>query len=200
MEDSIETRCMRFGYDHVTSSEIVFVWKVRKLPNSTENCVVGAYPCIVVSTAAVAKELFQNNDAIFASRPLMSFWTTKFKGSTDYRSLVGAPYGSYWRQLRRLCVNELFSPMRHAFYKKVRIEEVHDMMKLVLKNSSKGHTVNLLNHLHGVAANNSTRMITNKRYVLYYTLQPRWSWRLSCVRWRLFSLHPLLVGYETHHN
>lgn len=146
---------------------------MRKLPNSNESCVVGACPCIVVSTAAVAKELFQKNDAIFASRPVMSFWTTKFKGSTDYRSLVGCAYGSFWRQLRRLCVNELFSPMRHALHQKVRIEEVHDMMKLVLKNSSKGHTIHLLTHLHAVAANNSTRMITNKRYVLYYTLQPR---------------------------
>lgn len=87
-------------------------------------------------------------------------------GNPDYKNFSGAPYGLYWRQLRKLCNAELFSPQRHASYMHIRTEEVHHMMKDLLTNyAAKGDTVNLKEKLFGVAANNMTRMLTNKRYL-----------------------------------
>lgn len=127
--------------------------------------VVGSQPCIVVSTVAVAKELFQNSDAIFASRPKRLYWTMN-TGHTDYKNLTGASYGLYWWQVRKLCTTELFSPQRHASYTSIRTEEVHHMMKdLLTRYAVKGDAVNLKEKLFGVAANNMTRMLTNKRYL-----------------------------------
>lgn len=51
----------------------------------------------------------------------------------------------------------------------IRTEEVHHMMKDLLTNyAAKGDTVNLKDKLFGVAANNMTRMLTNKRYLQNY--------------------------------
>ena len=130
--------------------------------------VVGSMPCIVVSTAAAAKELFRTNDAIFCGRPKRLIWTVLGGDSTEYKSLgSAAPDGPYWPQLRKLCRLELFSPKRHASYETVRTEEIHHMMKLLLEMSSNGDStvVNLKGWLYGVTINNMTRMLLNKRFV-----------------------------------
>ena len=119
----------------------------------------------MVSTASVAEELFQTNDANFSSRPTRLYWNVR-SGSTEYKDF-GAPYGKYWRQLRKLCNTELFSPKRQASYEKVRTEEVHDMLRSLLEESRSGNAVNLRLKLYGVAANNMTRMLTNKRFVIH---------------------------------
>ena len=124
-------------------------------------------PCIVVSTAAAARELFRTNDAIFCGRPKKLIWTILAEGNTEYKSLASAaPDGPYWSKLRKLCRTEVFSPKRHAYYETVRTEEIHHMMKLLLEKSCNGdNAINLRVWLYGVNANNMTRMLVNKRFV-----------------------------------
>jgi hypothetical protein len=118
----------------------------------------------VVSTAAVAKELCQTNDAVFSSRPSQSLANTTLSfGSTEHKSLTAAPYGPYWRQLRRFCTTELFSATRHASYERVRIEEIQNMMQALLEESRKGDAIDLKSWLYGANANNMTRMFIKKR-------------------------------------
>ena len=149
------------------------------LAHSVENCsdvitvdeyylwVVGSMPCIVVSTAAAARELFRTNDAIFCGRPQKLIWTVLAGGNTEYKSLgSAAPDGPYWPQMRKLCHTELFSAKRLASYETVRIEEIHYMMKLLLEKScSEDTAIDLKVWLFGVSTNNMTRMLVNKRFV-----------------------------------
>ena len=118
---------------------------------------VGAQPCLVVSTVAVAKEVFQTNDTDFLSRPETLFWAFSSTG------LAGAPDGPYWRKVRKLCNTELFSYKRQASYQGIRTEEVRDLMRGLLQDSKKGAPLTLPPRLHGMAANNLTRMSINKR-------------------------------------
>ena len=118
---------------------------------------VGAQPCLVVSTVAVAKEVFQTNDADFLSRPETLF------GAFSSGSMVGAPDGPYWRKLRKLCNTELFSHKRQASYQGIRTEEVRDLVRGLLQDSKKGAPLTLPPRLHAMAANNLTRMSINKR-------------------------------------
>ena len=80
----------------------------------------------------------------------------------DVKQFSGAPYGVYWQNLRRLCNTELFTAKRQASYERIRTEEIHDMMKALLEDSSQPLTLNT--RLYGLAANNITRMLTHKRY------------------------------------
>lgn len=118
----------------------------------------------MVSTAAAAKELFKTHDATFSSRPKSLVLTVLTAGT--YRSLPVAPYGHYWRQLRRLVNTQLFSPATHASHEGVRNGEVHNMMRLLVGEAQKGTTIDLKQWLTGVTSNNMTMMITKNRYKL----------------------------------
>ena len=117
-------------------------------------------PCIVVSTAAVAKEIFQHNDAVFSSRRR----TLNSEVTYDRKSMGTAPYGPYWRQTRKVYSQELFNPRRQASYESAKLEEIRHMMKNLLNESKQGNDVNLKSWSTGVTANIMTRMLMNKRY------------------------------------
>lgn len=124
-------------------------------------CIAGEKPCLVVSTAAVAKDLFRAHDAAFSSRPRKL--TLDVLTGGRYRSLPVAPYGPYWRQLRRLANTELFSPATHASHEGIRNGEVQNMMRLLVEEARKGTSIDLKNWLTGVTSNNMTMMLTNNR-------------------------------------
>lgn len=120
----------------------------------------GSVPCIVVSTAAVAREIFQTQDATFSSRPKL----LAFKLLKDDQNIATSPYGPYWRRLRKIAKTELFSPQRHASYANTRAEEIRFMMQVLVDESRRGEAINLKSWLHGVNDNIMTRMLMNKRY------------------------------------
>ena len=120
----------------------------------------GSVPCIVVSTAAVAREIFQTQDATFSSRPKL----LAFKLLKDDQNMATSPYGPYWRQLRKIANSELFSPRRHASYANARAEEIRFMMQVLVDESRRGEAINLRSWLHGVTDNIMTQMLMNRRY------------------------------------
>lgn len=119
----------------------------------------GTRPYIVVSNTAVAKELFRTIDTPFLSRPLR----LSAKIWSGGRNLGLTPYGPYWRELRKFVSTELFSSRRQASNQKGRTEEIHYMMKLLLQSSKQDADVNMKSWLYGVASNQMTRMLVNKR-------------------------------------
>ncbi|WVY91877.1 hypothetical protein V8G54_037391 [Vigna mungo] len=64
---------------------------------------------IVVSSAEYAKEIMKTHDATFASRPKL---LAADIASYGYTNIAFAPYGSYWKTVRRICTMELLSPKR----------------------------------------------------------------------------------------
>ncbi|XVF77133.1 hypothetical protein PTKIN_Ptkin14bG0016300 [Pterospermum kingtungense] len=70
---------------------------------------LGELPAIVVSSAEIAKEVVKTNDIIFSQRPYMFAADVMTYNSTE---IIFAPYGNYWRQMRKICTMELLSPNR----------------------------------------------------------------------------------------
>ncbi|GMP48295.1 hypothetical protein CsSME_00015695 [Camellia sinensis var. sinensis] len=89
---------------------------------------LGIKQALVVSSWEVAKECFTTNDKIFSTRPkslalkLMAY---------DHAVLGFAPYGPYWRDLRKLAMIELLSSHRLEILKHVWDSEVNFFMKEV---------------------------------------------------------------------
>ncbi|KAG2556390.1 hypothetical protein PVAP13_8NG081600 [Panicum virgatum] len=72
---------------------------------------LGMAPAMVVSSPAGAQEVMKTHDVTFAD-PYVT--TTTSTLTFDGNDIAFSPYGERWRQLRRICVLELFSPAREA--------------------------------------------------------------------------------------
>ncbi|XP_068648661.1 xanthotoxin 5-hydroxylase CYP82C4-like [Aristolochia californica] len=80
----------------------------------------GSRRILLVSDAAAAGECFTTHDRVFASRPRTA--AGEILGN-DLVSLVWAPYGPLWRELRKISTLELFSHRRLLLQAPVRDEE-----------------------------------------------------------------------------
>ncbi|XP_021720179.1 cytochrome P450 71A3-like [Chenopodium quinoa] len=81
---------------------------------------LGSAPTIVISSARAAREIMVTHDIVFANRPMSK------KGERllyNYKDLVGAPYGEYWRQMKSICVLHLLSNRRVRSFRSIREEE-----------------------------------------------------------------------------
>ncbi|MCL7040190.1 hypothetical protein MKW94_024738, partial [Papaver nudicaule] len=86
---------------------------------------LGEIPTVVVSSARLAKEVLKTHDLALSSRPRILGAQHLFYNCTD---VVFAPYGAYWRHIRKICVLELLSAKRVQSYSFVREEEVVRMI------------------------------------------------------------------------
>lgn len=80
----------------------------------------GKFEVIVASSPEMAKQFLRVHDASFASRPSLA---AGFYTSYNYSDLVWAPYGPYWRQVRKIYLSEVFSAKKLELYEKVRVDE-----------------------------------------------------------------------------
>ncbi|KAI3408484.1 uncharacterized protein J3R85_020225 [Psidium guajava] len=99
---------------------------------------LGELSIITISTPEAAKEVLKTQELTFAERPL--FQVAKMT-SYDNSSMVFAPYGEYWRQLRKICVLELLSVKRVRSFAWARVVEVNNLIKHI--DSSSGLPLNL---------------------------------------------------------
>ncbi|XP_014504285.1 premnaspirodiene oxygenase-like [Vigna radiata var. radiata] len=99
---------------------------------------IGEASAVVVSSPEVAKDVLKTYDANFAHRPHQIGADIMCYGSTD---IATAPYGGYWKQLRRICSQELLSNIRVRSFRSIREEEVLNLVRYIETNT--GTCVNL---------------------------------------------------------
>ncbi|KAG5135213.1 hypothetical protein AAZX31_09G256900 [Glycine max] len=99
---------------------------------------LGEVTTIIVSSPECAKEIMKTHDVIFASRPrgvvtnILSYEST---------GVASAPFGNYWRVLRKMCTIELLSQKRVDSFQPIREEELTTLIKMF--DSQKGSPINL---------------------------------------------------------
>ncbi|KAE8659146.1 Cytochrome P450 81E8 [Hibiscus syriacus] len=117
---------------------------------------------LVVSSVSAVEECFTKNDIIFANRPRLL--AGKYI-NYNYTTMGLAPYGDYWRNLRRLTTMELFTTSRLAVSASIRQEEIQLLLKeLFLASTEKPAKVKLTSKFIEVGFNMILRMIAGKRY------------------------------------
>ncbi|KAG4923801.1 hypothetical protein JHK87_049341 [Glycine soja] len=99
---------------------------------------LGEVSTIVVSSPEYAKEVLSTHDLIFSSRP--PILASKIM-SYDSMGMSFAPYGDYWRRLRKICASELLSSKRVQSFQPIRGEELTNFIKRIA--SKEGSPINL---------------------------------------------------------
>ncbi|KAF2284282.1 hypothetical protein GH714_020223 [Hevea brasiliensis] len=86
---------------------------------------IGFVPILVVSSAKIAKEIMKTHDLLFCGRPST---LSQQKLSYNGLDLAFAPYGSYWKEIRKICVIHLFNSNRVRSFRPIRESEVSHML------------------------------------------------------------------------
>ncbi|WCJ34986.1 cytochrome P450 family 71 subfamily A polypeptide 25 [Euphorbia peplus] len=89
---------------------------------------LGQDSAVVVSSPEVAKELFKDHDINVSHRCRVSGTDILFY---NYQDIAFAPYGEYWRQMRKICTLELFSSRRVQSFRSIREEEAMSVFTVV---------------------------------------------------------------------
>ncbi|CAI0375586.1 unnamed protein product [Linum tenue] len=101
---------------------------------------LGELSCIVISTPEAAKLVMKTHDKAFASRPRLLAADLVFYGS---KSLTLAPYGEFWKQMRKICTLELLSAQRVRSFRSIREAEVSDLVASIARAAAAGKAVDL---------------------------------------------------------
>ncbi|XP_057722628.1 3,9-dihydroxypterocarpan 6A-monooxygenase-like [Arachis stenosperma] len=131
------------GHLHLIGSSVIpkSFQALAKLYGPLIQLRLGASTFILVSNAQVAKQVLKTNEINFINRPHI--------GSTSEYNLyegcdfVFAPYGPYWRFMKKLCMNELLSSSQLGRFMHVREQEIKKLLKSLMICSSEGRECDL---------------------------------------------------------
>ncbi|THU65231.1 hypothetical protein C4D60_Mb05t01470 [Musa balbisiana] len=122
----------------------------------------GSRPVLVVSSASAAEECFTTNDITFANRPRLP--STRYI-SYNYSTPGTAPYGAYWRNLRRIATVEILGVRRLQSSSDVRATEVRAMASHLFRYAKAGSAkVELKSRLFALVINVFMIIVAGKRY------------------------------------
>ncbi|KAF9612326.1 hypothetical protein IFM89_038929, partial [Coptis chinensis] len=86
-------------------------------------------------------ELFlKTHDLVFASRP--KFLAAEYM-SYGQKNLGAAPYGQYWRNIRKLCTLELLSNSKVEFFKSMRREDLVNFVESLRTTAQDGSLIDI---------------------------------------------------------
>ncbi|KAM0894316.1 hypothetical protein ACQ4PT_024499 [Festuca glaucescens] len=99
---------------------------------------LGEIPTVVVSSAEAVGQMMKANDTGFANRR-----TTGMQDIVSFggKGILFAPYGDYWRQMRKVCVTELLSSKQVKRMESIRAEEMGSLLCSI--TASAGATINV---------------------------------------------------------
>ncbi|KAK8986867.1 hypothetical protein V6N11_055188 [Hibiscus sabdariffa] len=141
------------------SSPHIFLWKLSQKYGSLVYLRFGCKPTIVVSSAEMAKEVMKTHDLDFCSRP-----DNRASRRLSYNALdlAFAPYDGYWREMRKLCVLNLFSRVQQ--YRPIREDEVGRLMEKICQLSGDSMPVDLSEAMVDLSSAIICRVGFGKRY------------------------------------
>ncbi|XP_050204567.1 cytochrome P450 CYP82D47-like isoform X2 [Mercurialis annua] len=128
---------------------------------------IGIFPALVVNSWELAKELFTINDAVVSTRP--KFTSAKLLGH-NFVNFGFAPYGEFWREMRKVVASELLSNRRLELLKGIRADEVEGSIKDLFKfweKSKDGNNqalIEMKKWFNDINMNVILRMVAGKRY------------------------------------
>ncbi|KAJ4702863.1 Cytochrome P450 [Melia azedarach] len=112
---------------------------------------LGKMSIVVASSPKMAEQVMKKHDLAFAQRPELLI--TKMLPNDAGKDIVSAPYGDYWRQMKKLCVLELLSAKKVQSFSSLREEEALNLVESIRESSASAITINLTEKLYSFTSN-----------------------------------------------
>ncbi|KAF8396097.1 hypothetical protein HHK36_017709 [Tetracentron sinense] len=116
---------------------------------------LGSVPCLVASSPEMAEEFLKTHEISFASRPQSTAVNYLTYGSADF---AFAPYGPYWKFMKKLCMSKLLGGRTLDLLIIVRREEIQRFLRSMLQKSDAGKAVDVNRELIRLTNNVMSRM------------------------------------------
>ncbi|KAF6137218.1 hypothetical protein GIB67_030982 [Kingdonia uniflora] len=120
---------------------------------------LGSVPALLISSGNMAREILKTHDHVFCTRPVLEGFR---KHLYDFKDVALAPYGEYWRQMRKTSVLELLSTKRVQSFQSVRVQEVEHMINSISVKAS--CVVNLTEKLNNLIHTIIQRIVLGVSY------------------------------------
>ncbi|XP_031102608.1 cytochrome P450 93A2-like [Ipomoea triloba] len=121
---------------------------------------LGSVPCVVASSPEMAKEFLKTHEYSFSDRPTSAAVDYLTYGSQDFSF---APYGPYWKFMKKLCMSELLGGRTLDLLLPVRRDEIRRFMALLSHKAKAGEQVDVGAELLRVTNNVISRMLMSVR-------------------------------------
>ncbi|KAK7828268.1 cytochrome p450 71b35 [Quercus suber] len=131
------------------------MWQLSKKYGSVMLLQLSGITTVIISSADAAREVLKVHDLACCSRPPLAC-SKVF--SYNYRDMAFSPYGDYWREIRKICVLELFSVKRVQSYQFIREEEVALFIDSISHYASSATPVDLSEKLFALTASITFRI------------------------------------------
>ncbi|KAL0404972.1 UNVERIFIED_CONTAM: cytochrome [Sesamum radiatum] len=121
---------------------------------------LGSVSCVVASSPEICKELLKTCESSFLDRPhtVVSINTTY--GSKD---LTFAPFGDYWRFVKKLCMSQLLGGQTLDLLLPVRRDEMKYLIDFLLVKANAGESVDIRSETMRMSNNLISRMVMSRR-------------------------------------
>ncbi|CAI0378876.1 unnamed protein product [Linum tenue] len=119
---------------------------------------LGQISIVIVSSPELAKEILKDHDITFAQRAPLLFPGLIFYDCSD---VLFAPYGDYWRQVRKICQTALLGPNRVKSFASIRSQEVANLIESIRSDSRQ---VNLTRLIFQMSCGVTSRAAFGKKY------------------------------------
>lgn len=120
---------------------------------------LGSHLCVVASSPELARELLKTYELTFSSR--------KHNSAIDYltysSSFAFAPYGPYWKFIKKLSTVELLGSRTIGQFLPIRTKELHHLVKFLHDKSLDGESVNITDELLKLTNNIISQMMLSIR-------------------------------------
>uniref|UniRef100_A0ACD6AAU7 Uncharacterized protein n=1 Tax=Avena sativa TaxID=4498 RepID=A0ACD6AAU7_AVESA len=123
---------------------------------------LGEVPTLVVSSREAAREVMKTHDTSFATRPLSSTVSVLTNGGRD---IIFAPYGDYWRQMRKIAVTEVLTARRVLSFRAIREEETGAMLRAVAAVAAAGdELIDMRARMAALVSDTTARAVFGDRF------------------------------------
>ncbi|CAH8331650.1 unnamed protein product [Eruca vesicaria subsp. sativa] len=118
-------------------------------------------PIILVSSASIAYEIFKTQDVNVSTRNLPTNEGSLFFGSSGYAT---APYGGYWKFIKKLITTKLFGPQALERSRGIRADEVNRFYLNLVDKATKKETVKIAEEAMKLITNSICKILMGKSF------------------------------------